>query len=794
MSNVEDYSLEDGYQPEEVEPSAFVEKMEAARLARPCPSSIDMRGKVAGICKPYTFGDRSFFMDEASQSIFERRLSENDGVFTQGAYEEIINGSHTLKSIRQVREQAETEGGGDDHAKQTVDIIDFGFYRKRQQDRYELVTHLVVLTEENSYYGTTKDISNDGLLVLIPLNYSVKNNDKVFLSFYDGQGEFIEEEDLKDLPKIPYIIRRVSEKGDRLDLALQRIVDEEDDSDLEYLQEIIKERQDRLRTDTKSILSNRSTQVYERYYADSAISMPLYYHYDDGSAKLVAVGRCAGNQQLHELFKGNDEEYDYSILNDSSWLPQLLKRCIDSDMSTNCILTVFKMKGKTGSSLQIISSDQFSSRKLLSLLWAYLAKAECIKVFRLTINPAQKVPDDCMQEIIAPMQQHFPDEVGQVEKAVASIKVVGDLLDISNSMIHSSQQRGINDFDPSKLSLAVEQAFPAGLLDHVVKKSKQPAQVSFGYKRQRAEERYFIEIDLSLQHFDRTFKAVSIDLSTRGMRVRLSDDESHDLTRGEEITVRFDSLLKRASVNLKKVVYKVVKVFDGNEIALARTARDKEGFQIDEFFNSMISRNKEVLDVELGDVCDEALSAIYENLLVADLQSIPVFLARTDQGESKLSNIASTVFDHALLRYLKNSKKQLELEFIDNSKVMAHLQRTLKQSKQAQAEIIFLTYRSAVSGELITIADYELEGQDEGSEFIREMVRNKNYRVLQLTINDLPHYTDEDERAILAPIYSHSMSYAKRLRLKLSRLWAVGEINDITQEYLIAMRRPLIKE
>ena len=786
---VKDYNLEQGYQADEADPSAFIEKMEVSRLARPCPSSIDMRGKVVGICKPYEFGDRSFYMDEASQSIFERRLAENGGVFTQGAYEEIINGDHTLKSIRQIREQTEAEKTLEDGTKESIDVIDFGFYRKRQQDRYELVTHLVVITEENSYYGTTKDISNDGLLVLIPLNYAVKTNDTVHLSFHDEQSEFIEEEALKDLPKIPYIIRRVSEKGDRLDLALQRVVDKENDTDLEYLQEVIKERQNRLRSDTKNILSNRSTQIYERYYADSTVSMPLYYGYEGGVSRLIAAGRCAGNEQMHELFKGNDAEYDYSVLNDQAWMPALLEGCIESQASTNSIVTVFKTTGQRFSAIQVISSDQLPSRKLLSLLWAYLGKAELLKVFRLVLNPAQSVPDERMQEIIASMQQHFPDDVEQIEKAVSSIKVVGTLFDISNSLIHSAQLRGINDFNSSKLSQAVEQQLPADLLERFVQKSKQPAQVVFGYQRQRVEERYFIEIELSIQHFDTTCGGVSIDLSTRGMRVRLNDEE-HGLTRGEEVTVRFDSLLKRAPVNLKNVVYKVVKIFDGNEVALARTAKNKEGFQIDDFFNSMISRNREVLDVDVGDMRDEVLSAIYENLLVADLQSIPVFLSRTEQGESLLSNIATTAFDHALLKYLKNSKKNIELDFIDNAKVMAHLQRTLKQNKQGQADIIFLTYRSAMSDELITIADYELSDQEEGREFIRQMIRNKNYRIFQLSISGLAHYSDDDQRAILAPIYSQSMSYAKRLSLKLSRLWAVGEINDITQEYLIAMRSP----
>ncbi len=792
MANVDEYNFEQSSSVDQSsDSSAFVEKMEAARLARPCPSFVDMRGKVAGICKPYQYGDRIFHMDSASQTIFERRLKENGGVFTQGAYEEITNGEHTLRHIRKKREQAQRARAEEGKAKSNIDIIDFGFYRKREQERYELVTHLVVFTDENIYYGTTKDISDNGLLVLIPLNYTVKSGDIIHLSFYDERDEYITDEDLQDLHKIPYEVRRTIEKTDRLALALQRKIDDEDDANLSYLKKAIEDRKNRLRTDTKSIVSNRSTEIFERYYADSAVSMSLFYHYGRGESQLMAVGHSAGNKRLHHFFKSANGQFDYSALNDSRWLPPIIARALERNAATSCIITLYRFNDDQHSkSWHIISSDQLPSIKLFALLWAYLEGRAEYRMFRLTLNPAQEVPDEQMQEIVSPMLQYFPEEIGAIDSVISSINAVGTLLDLTDSLQRAIKQRGTHHANPEQLEQAIKNQLPDGLLSSLPRSIEQPKQILFGYHRQRKEERYVIELKLELLCFDDTLKATSLDLSTRGLRIRLEEDTGA-FYKGQEVNICFTSLLASASINLKKVAYKVVKIFDDkNELALARTTNSREDAAIDHFFNSLISRNKDVLDVDAGDISDEILSALYENLMVADIQSVPLFLARGEKGKPSIAHVGITMQGNELLDYLKNSKKQLELDFIDNPEVLGQLMRLLKASDDGQAEVMILSYRSAMSDELIAMPDYEIEEREDRVEFIRQMVRNKNYRILQLSISGLPHYSSEDERRILAPIYSQSMSHAKRLKLKLNRLWAIGEINDVTREYLLALRSP----
>ncbi len=791
MSEIEDFDFGRGYQSDEPdEPSPFLEKMEAARRARPCPMPVDMRGKVPGICRAYEFGERTFYMDEASQLIFERKLLENDGVFTQGAYEEIINGPHTLKAIRRKREESMAQQALEPEQKPRVAFVDFGFQRKRQQERYELASHLVVFTKDNSYYGTTKDISENGLYVLIPLNYSVKSGDTVTLTFYDERNDIIHEEDLQALPRIPYEVLRVIEKGDRLALALQRVVDDKDDQDLKYLQEVISQRQKRMRLDTKSIISNRSSQVYERYYADSSIPIPLYYQMTKQGPRLAAVGVCAANQYLHQIFNIDNEGYDYAPLSDNRWLPQMIERCLQQDHAISCVITLFRTKGAKSHSLHIISSEQLSSLKSLSLLWATLDNAELVRIFRLTLNPAKELPEERRSESLAPMKAYSFEEMANIADYLSDIKVVGSLLDITDSL-HKASYQWLDKAPPmEKMLHALQQQFTNELLNSYPESIRSPERIFFGYLRQRREERYLIEMALTLKIYDESFQAESVDLSTRGLRIRVTEGVAQ-LYHGQHVEVTFDSLLKHAPKELKSVKYRIVKVLEeGVEFALVRSSHSREDFLIDEFFNSLISRNKERLDVEIGDVRDEILCSLYEGLLVADLQSLPLYLGRDEKNRLCLANAAVTVEGNGLLDYLQNSKKQLDLAFVDNHAMLSHIQRGLKESLDGSVEVVILSYRSVLDDELVCAADFEIAEPEDRAEFIRQMVRHQEYRVLQLSITSLPHYTDEDERRILAPIYSQSMSHAKRLQQRLSKLWAVGEMNDITREYLLALRTP----
>ena len=94
---------------EDSDTGRFLERMEESRLTRPCFQTIDMRGRVAGECRPYAFNDRIHYMDDISFQMFERGLQEHNGVYTVGTFEAIMGGAHTLQAQHAARQEADRQ-------------------------------------------------------------------------------------------------------------------------------------------------------------------------------------------------------------------------------------------------------------------------------------------------------------------------------------------------------------------------------------------------------------------------------------------------------------------------------------------------------------------------------------------------------------------------------------------------------------------------------------------------------------------------------------------------------------
>lgn len=767
----------------------FAEKMELVRLQRPCPLSIDMRGKVAGLCKAYDFNGRTFFMDDASIQIFEEKLVQNDGVFTQGAYEAVHDGPHTLKSIRQQREQRYAEQEEAREQAPRISMIDFGLEHKRKQTRFGLITNLVIKTKDNSYFGTTKDISLDGLYVLIPLIYTLHKGDTIHLSFVNDIDDYVLEEELSKLPKIPYQVIRVHEKGEKLALALRRIVNPVDDLDLAYLKGIIQSKKNRLQTDHKELASQQHTKAYRRCYSDSSPAITLFYKLEDQETQLICSGISHENQALHQFFQVEKNRYDYSVLNDSRWVPTLVRSAIERNLPSSSIVTVYRLKGDD-LRLHVLASEQLQSLKPFSLIWHYLKNQAMFRVFRLTISPAPSFPSDRLRELIEPtLPAATISDMNMIDSLISKIHAVGSLSDITDEVSRAIAIRSVES-DASSLKESLNNHVGHELLHAYPQYNPQSRQIEFGYHRKRIEHRYQIEIEVTVTLFDRTFQATTIDLSRRGLQLRLHQ-QSGEFYSGQRVTLKFNGLLKRTDVNLKAVPYKIVAVENGTILKLSRFSYSKEDQQVDAFFDRLIESNSDNLPMDMEDLYEEAMAAIYEEMMSAVLQSIPLFFARDEEGHIYLESIATTPQRGGLLDYFIGQNGQLDLTFLDELGMPHFLRETLRGSEDGRATITILSYRSLLSGDLIAVLERELFDPDDLQEFINQMVKNKSYRVLQLSVRYLPYYTEHDLQKMIMPLYHKSLSHAKRVLLKLEKLTVVGDINDITKEYFAALRTPL---
>ncbi|MGK0250397.1 MAG: hypothetical protein ACI910_003166, partial [Oleispira sp.] len=66
---------------------AFLRQLEIQRLNKPCNRIIDLRGKVAGECQAYTFGERIHYLDDRAYLLAKQLLVRFNGRYTLGVYE-----------------------------------------------------------------------------------------------------------------------------------------------------------------------------------------------------------------------------------------------------------------------------------------------------------------------------------------------------------------------------------------------------------------------------------------------------------------------------------------------------------------------------------------------------------------------------------------------------------------------------------------------------------------------------------------------------------------------------------
>src|SRR6056297_3348501 len=77
---------------------AFLQELERQRLNKSCLRIIDLRGKVAGECQAYQFGNRTHYLDDRAYLLAKQLMARFDGRYTVGVYETLLRALKQLDS------------------------------------------------------------------------------------------------------------------------------------------------------------------------------------------------------------------------------------------------------------------------------------------------------------------------------------------------------------------------------------------------------------------------------------------------------------------------------------------------------------------------------------------------------------------------------------------------------------------------------------------------------------------------------------------------------------------------
>lgn len=159
---------------------AFLQELERQRLNKDCLRIIDLRGKVAGECLAYQFGNRTHYLDDRAYLLAKQLMSRFDGRYTVGVYEALFQ---ALKQLDQ-SQQAEQDD------RQPLPLIALDQPLQRAEAHIVFSTALELRLDDVLYHGYSIDLSLNAIRVSLKRTFSLQREDDVAVSFADLHQQY----------------------------------------------------------------------------------------------------------------------------------------------------------------------------------------------------------------------------------------------------------------------------------------------------------------------------------------------------------------------------------------------------------------------------------------------------------------------------------------------------------------------------------------------------------------------------------------------------------------------------
>ncbi len=801
----------------------FLQRMEESRLTRPCFQTIDMRGRVAGECRRYAFNDRIHYLDEVSFEMFEQGLRDNSGVYTVGTFEAIVGGAHTLQAkeaarleteqrrgeieqrrlerVRAVARERATDEHGEDVSERDLpaamvdnpNLLPLGYFRKRHHPRLKYACAVVLERGHTRSSATTRDISVCGAQVLVKGLTSLQPNQEVMVSWTG-----LEDEAGKvNVARIPYRVVTSEERDDETVLCLRRLDLETPAGFTELLEALVERYQNKYKLDVDDEYQSILSWYYERCYAQSATQIPFFVAKDEaGVLRVQAVAMSEGNAHLARFFCTDEDNYNFTPL----CLPQRLQQL---EQGGSFILAMYRRRGEQDQCMRIHSAADFefaSPTAFEDMLRHTLEQSEhsIVKV-HVSRVPAVSVADRKVDEVSQRLQYKSETQMGELRERLKKLHYVGYAVDITQdcqslksrpggecselAVWVGGERRKMTDGSvQEKLSIAVD--------------DMRPELIRFGYVERRREDRYLAETKVDVRIGEKVFQGMSKDISTRGMRIQLSQRLA--VKQGATIKLGLVSLQqKKAATNLMDILYRVVHTRDeedGTVLMLERILGGKrEGLK--EFFVELITKNQHKLGVDIGDIWGATAARIYEALLAANTPTIPFFLARNSEGGAHLQFVGVPEAGSPLAGYFSGANG-VDFRCLNERRVVSALydavQILLRQSRNAsdnhtpfELEMYLYKEPDELTGEPFIHAATELDFATDARReaFLMKLTEYADWRCIKIVST----FTRPLDEKALDKMIDSVRSQSKHRAIKLSdlahSLVGHGEMIDITEEW-----------
>jgi PilZ domain-containing protein len=722
---------------------AFLKKMERLRLNKLCNRSIDLRGKVAGECQAYSFGDKTHYLDDRGYLLAKQLLDRFNGRYTFGVYETVLK---AIKSLAPAPTEATTIQPKPilSRDKLNVQAIPFDYQLQRKEPRINFSTPVDLHLADVKYHAATIDITSSAIRIALKRASTLEQDDIVSVSFPElpvGTQTGL-------LHKVPYKIIKISNDELRSYIILAR--DRKDNAQVtDWFNDWTSKHNSPEHLDLESELFNLACHYYLRLYCQK-LNNALFWLGDNEDPELIKASHMTtmAADSLHVL-RNNEGNLELDILP--------IRQVLNED--TDTILMLSRQANKLVSYMAK-RNDQES----LALLLQWHSQQEQSQLLLLHVNKLHINSQEFEQEIAA-IAEIDTQHAEIFKQRLFSLRSLLTVSNITTSCMQLSQPKKVDEPDANQTatSEALNEPKPTSLQHHTV----------------RDDQRFFIRTDVNLFVNSKKYTVITNDVSESGLSLSLPGNV--DLKIGTRVKLEFlrwQKLTKKVQLNSVPFIIRN-KHFWSSETHLG-LQRDHRACSssLNKFFASVIELNKGKLAEDNLNVHISQESKVYASLLTTHIDTIPIYLGLDNDNKRIIQAVATSETNSA------RDKTDLWLALQDAVTDISEQIKTLADKDTPDNPVSFglycyqqnkATWKISIESSFANAAEKAL--------FINRALLCEQHYFFHCTLSALSTNavaSEDDLHQQIMQLRSHSQHKVKQIREVLQSLFAIGELTDIT--------------
>lgn len=703
---------------------AFLQELEKQRLNKPCLRIIDLRGKVAGECQAYEFGDRVHYLDDRAYLLVKQLMARFDGRYTIGVYEALF------KALKQLSAPVDAAPPSEQARFLSLDQS-----VQRSDNRLTLSTPVKLRLNDMLYHGHTVDLSATAIRVACKRTFSLETGDRVTVEFSD----LAEQHNNELLQQAPYRIIKLEHHDSHTRLVLRQ--EAEHNALTHWLAQWLEQQTSARQQNVDDELLNLQTEFYQRLWLSNLSAPLLWLGSESATSPLL---------RLH-LTPAAEALLTTTGLSEQDWFAKLPLQQLHQQHGF--MLCVFNQRDSFSVPVENAESVQ------AVINWHLANAASQLLLLQATpVTLSQQQLDDCLLTL---------SNEGHETDATAELKYLSRLVtvcDLSPCFRHTLPTNTVETENLQPWQTAESDKWQI------------PEPTSLRPCIQRDQARFYIHTPVTVQVQETQWQLETVDVSADGLSIR--SPETVAISVNQRLHVGFSRWQTLTSkVKLDAIPYQIknIRHWQGqHQLGLERIKHNCPD-SLNRFFDQVIEQNQQSLRHNYQDQLTAAESQLLSSPALANLDTVPVFLGVDDEGQRRIIFVGNTESNQAD----KSEDYWLSLESLTR-----RWQTLLKPSSNDQRQSFSTCVYSYKNGQQWMHAlEQDFSQPREKTLFIQRALSADAFKVMQTTLTAFTGQEAELEHDLLSRLQqwrSQRPHRTQALRQQLSQLVSMLEMKDIS--------------